>query len=170
MIEVIRRVSRHSELFHDPARTDVCGHSQGHNLGKLQLFEAIAQGGAGALGSKAATPVLEGEAPADLDAGREVRLEGRVRKADEAGQFTGFAKLGGEEREPVLVEVRLASPDQIVALLSRERRRKELHHPRIGGNAEEGVAIGIAPGAQEEARGIDQRNRRRRIPSTDRTS
>ena len=117
MIEVIRGVARHAELFHHPARADVCGHSQGHDFGKLQMFEPVAQRGAGAFGGQAAIPMLESEAPADLDAGGEVRLEGRVRKSDEADQFAGVAKFGGEEREPCWSKCASATVDQGIALL-----------------------------------------------------
>ena len=52
-----------------------------------QVAEAESQGGAGGLGGVAAAPVLAGEPPADLDAGREMRLEPRHRQADEADEI-----------------------------------------------------------------------------------
>ena len=81
------------------------GHGERDDLLEGQVAEAEGEGGAGRLGGVAAAPVLAGEPPADLDAGREMRLEPRHRQADEADEVGHARDLDRPEPEAVAGEV-----------------------------------------------------------------
>jgi hypothetical protein len=51
----------------------------------------------------------------------------------------------------------LATIDQGIALFARENGWEELHHARVGRDAGERLAIGVAPWPQDEALGLDHR-------------
>src|SRR5579883_1501528 len=75
VVEVIGLRSRHSDPLHDGPRSEIrCGRER-DDLLQSQVPEAEFEGRAGGLGGVAAAPMRAGQPPADLDAGREVRLE-----------------------------------------------------------------------------------------------
>lgn len=55
------------------------------------------------------------------------------------------------EAEPVLLDVRLDTGDQGVALLPDERRREEAHDLRVGVDRSKRRPVVLAPAAQEKA-------------------
>ena len=63
-------------------------------------------------------------------------------------EFPGIAQRRGEKPEAVPLHVRLYALNHRVALRGRERRRKILHHLRIGVHAPEWFAVAILPGTQ----------------------
>src|SRR5690348_14437167 len=106
VVEIVRGVAGHSELFHDPARAQVRGHGEGHDFGEVEGLEAVLHDRAGAFGGESTPPTGRIEPPPDLHAGGEASLKGRNGEADESGEFVVLAQLGGEGTESVAQEVR----------------------------------------------------------------
>ena len=78
--------------------------------------EGVADARERGLGRVALPPVLGREAPADLDAGREVRLERRHDEPDEADERRHARHLDRPRAEAVAREVALGAPRERVAL------------------------------------------------------
>src|SRR5690242_9289154 len=93
VVEVIRRIVRHSELLHHPPRPLVrYGRKRNHR--PLRAAENLAS----AFRRQAAPPMLIHDPPSDLHARSEVRFEARDRESDKADEFAGCPKLGGMNR------------------------------------------------------------------------
>src|SRR5687767_9754345 len=107
MVEILRWIVCHAEPLHDLAGPPIGRHGIGDDLVELQGVEAEGQRGAGALRCVTVTPVAGREAPADLHAGREVRLEGRNHQAHEARERRDPGYFYGPEGEAVVGQVRL---------------------------------------------------------------
>ena len=105
MIEVVGGIAMHLDLLHHPPRLEVGRHGERHDLVEPELLEAEAQRGARGLRRVAAAPVLASQPPTDLDAGREVRLEARDRKPDEAEEVGGAGRLDRPQSEAMAREV-----------------------------------------------------------------
>src|SRR5947209_1404348 len=97
MIEIIRGRMGHAEAFHERPGGLVGQDGEGDDLVELENFETKTQSSAGRLGGVAAALEFVADAPADFDAGGEVRLEGGDGEADEAEEFA----TGGELDSPV---------------------------------------------------------------------
>ena len=88
------------------------------------MAETEVEYGASRLGGVAAAPLLGGETPANLDAGREVRFECRDRQADESDEVGLSGEFDRPEPETTLGEV-VADPGRgRVALGAVERLGK----------------------------------------------
>ena len=87
MLEVVRRVARHPDAFHDAHRAPVQWNCERDDLLKPQVLEGEPQAGCRGLTGVTVTPVLFRKPPTDLDARREVRLETRYREADKANEW-----------------------------------------------------------------------------------
>ena len=75
MVEVVRGVAVHPEALHHPARRHVGRDGERHDLVETGAFESEGHGRGRSLRRVALAPGVCGQAPADLDARREVRLE-----------------------------------------------------------------------------------------------
>ena len=127
-----------------------------------------AERGAGRLGGVAAAPVLAGEPPADLDAGREMGLESRHGQADEADEIGHARHLDRPEPEAVAGEVVADPGDGRVALRAIHRPGEVLHHDRVRVHRGERREILVAPAAKAKARRLECLGKRHRgLPSSD---
>jgi len=111
VIKIIRGIVRHPDLLHDATRLCVLDDRERDDLLELQHPEAIVERAAGGLRGISMAPVLMGNAPADLDARREVGLEASVSHAAQADEIGDARDLYRQEPEPVLGEVRAVSRD-----------------------------------------------------------
>ncbi len=75
MIEIIRRVPRHAEALHQRPGGLIDWGGEGDYLREVKRLESEAKGSAGGLGRVAAALEFVAHAPADFDAGGEMRLE-----------------------------------------------------------------------------------------------
>ena len=95
MVEIIGRRPRHTDSLHHGPRSEVRRDRERHDFLKTANSKAEVESGAGGFGGISAAPVLSGEPPSDLDAGREMGLEpwhGEPHESDEiahAGNFDG---------------------------------------------------------------------------------
>jgi hypothetical protein len=94
--------------------------------------------------------VLGVEAPTDLDAGHERRLEGRNAQADEANEGRDPQNLHGPQAEPVPLEMGLDPIDPCVALFPRKQAGEMLHHARVAVQLGEQRPIIGEPAAEQE--------------------
>jgi len=113
--------------------------------------EAVGQRQARRLGGIAAAPGVEGEAPADLGAWREVGVERRHRQPGEAD--AAAVDLHCPVAQPAH-RWRPACADHGRALFRRKQLREVLHHPRVGVQCGERVEVVGAPRTQHDARSM----------------
>lgn len=100
-------------------------------------------------------PVLEGQAPADLHAGRKGQLGDRYMQAEEADELGGCLQLHGPEAPSSLLDQRLAAIGQRIALVALERSREILHDPRVCVQFGKGRPVARAPLPHEQAFGFE---------------
>jgi hypothetical protein len=96
--------------------------------------------------------MLVGEAPADLHAGREVRLERRDGQTDEAGELGDPWHFDHPKTETVALEMLTNSTGERIAFRAIEGVMKQLHHARIAIQGRERTKILFTPRAQAKAR------------------
>ena len=121
MIEIVGRIVRHADPAHDRPRAHVRGRRERDQLLGAQCAERVGCARERGLGRVALPPVLGREPPADLDAGREMRLERRHDEPDEADERRDARHLDRPRAEAVAREVPLGAPRERVALPSREQ-------------------------------------------------
>ena len=107
MIEVVRRIARHTELLHHAPGSQVGGDRERDDLVQRQGFEAVPHHGASALGGESLPPMRGRQSPGDFDAGCKVRHETRHIQADEADELSIATKLGGEQPKSALAKMLL---------------------------------------------------------------
>ena len=149
MVEIIRFVMRHAELFHNPARAGIGGDCEGDNLRKTELGETEIKRGIGRLRRIALTPIIFGDAPADFHARGKMRGETRhdeTCKPDEGGNAGQF---DGPEGEAAFGLVLPDARGLTIALCRAQRAGKEFADMRIGIEGAEGRKILIPPRAQQ---------------------
>src|SRR4051794_35324457 len=120
VVEILLRRPRHADPLHHGPRTGVVGHREGYDFLEPELLEAVANRGAGRLAGVALPPMLSGEAPADLDAGRERRREVDVGQPDEADEWGDSGDLDRPAAVPPRLEMAPETGRQLVALLAVE--------------------------------------------------
>lgn len=152
MLEVVGRVVTHAETLHDPPRTFVADRREGNDFVEAQLIEGEGDGCASAFGRIAASPVLACEAPADLDGGREVGVEARLCKANEADELSALDELRSPQPPSALRDQHSLALGDRIAVLAREQGREMAHHLRIGVQRCERLEIGVAPLPEHETR------------------
>jgi hypothetical protein len=102
VLEIVRRITGHANLFHDAPRAPVRRNRERNDFRELQFVEPESEDGPRAFRGQPLSPKLRAQSPADLDAWSEGRLKGRVDHADEADEPASVAEFGGEEGEAVL--------------------------------------------------------------------
>src|SRR3954468_25081320 len=157
VVEIVGRIVRHPDPAHDRAGAYVGRRGERDELLGTQLAERVGGARERRLGRVPLSPVVGREPPADLDAGREMRVEGRHDQPDEADERRDSRHLDGPGAEAVTREVPLRAPRQSVALPSRERRGEVLHDARIRVHRGERLAILGSPLPQQEARRTQKR-------------
>ena len=150
MVEIVRRRAGHAEPLHDRTRAQIGWDGKGDDLVQTERAESVRNGGSGGLRRVSAAPVRKGQPPADLDARREVRLEGRRAQTREADELRHARRFYGPESEATAREVALNRDSERVAGGTVEGAGEVLHHARIGIKRREGREILVTPGAEEE--------------------
>ena len=163
MVEVIAGIVRHPDTLHDAPRAQIRGNSEGHNLAQPQDLEAIVENLACPLRGQTLPPAVESDPPANLDAGRKMRLERGNGKSDKANKSARRPQFGGEQPKPVPLEMSLDPIRPCIAFLRRQHAWKVLHHADIGVQARERLAVPGSPFPEDEARCIDTGRPRRHI-------
>ena len=121
VVEVVGRVARHPDPLHHGPRADVRRDGERHDLLEPSLLEPEREGGPRGLGRVAVAPGLGRQAPADLDRGRERRLEVRRGQPGEADERPVRAPLQRPQPEAVVGPPPHDPVDERVALLARQR-------------------------------------------------
>jgi len=85
-----------------------------------------------------------------------VRFEGLIREAGEPKKSTVLAPLDCPKAVTSFLEASLDPLHGCVALGAAQRPQEVAHHVRIRVEAGEGVAIGLPPAPQDEARGRER--------------
>jgi hypothetical protein len=111
----------------------------------MERLERVTYDGSRAFRCEPLVPIRRGEAPPDLDARREVRLETRRREPDEADELSGGAMLRGIKPEASLAQTGSDAIGEAIALCAREQSRHELHHDQVGVEARERLFVRVAP-------------------------
>jgi len=155
MIEIVRGIVRHAELFHYPPGSHVAWHCECDNLVQCQAFEAVTQCRASAFGGQPLAPVGRPQSPGDFDAGRKVRQETRHVQPDEADESAVAAEFRGEQAESAFAKVPLNAIHALIAFSAGETRREEFHHCRIGVHACERLPVRWTPLPQDEPLGFE---------------
>src|ERR1043165_8789527 len=93
VIEIVGWVVRHAQFFHDPSGADVRQRGERNDFAESDLLESKRQRRAGALSPMPLVPKLEGQAPASLNAGCEMRLEPWNREADKSRKWGDIRDL-----------------------------------------------------------------------------
>jgi hypothetical protein len=151
MVEIVLGRMDHADFLHHPPRAQVGGNRKGDDLVQCQMREAKFQSRACAFCGVTTVPVVGGEAPADLDAGHERRLERRNRKSDEPGERGDIPDLNRPEPKPVPLEMSLNAVGTLVARCARQDRREKLHNSWIGVESGKGFAVIQAPTAETKS-------------------
>jgi hypothetical protein len=107
VIKVVGGVVSHTDALHEAPRATVAWHGERYHLAEPQCLEAVRQDGPRSLGGVSSAPVFHGEAPAYLDAWREVRREAGDGQANESREGRDAGNLHRPQPEAVLVEVGL---------------------------------------------------------------
>src|SRR5215472_4467255 len=152
-VEILGVVAGHAELLHHPLRAEVRRRGIGEDLVEAERAETEIEGGPGAFGRIAPTPMRPGQPPADLDARGERRLEIADREADEADEGCDLRKLDGPEAEAMIGDMLPDFASGLLAPRARPRAAIMLHDLRIGVERREGGKVLIAPGPEDEALG-----------------
>jgi hypothetical protein len=74
----------HAEALHNVTRTPIFLRGERDDLRQTETTECVIQRGRRGFGRVSAPPILAGETPADLDVGREMRVEARLGQANVA--------------------------------------------------------------------------------------
>jgi len=155
VLEIVRGVAGHVELFHHAPRAPVRRNRECDDFRQLQFVEPELQNGLRAFRGQAMSPGFRGQTPADLDARSERRLKGCVDHSDEADELGGVAQFCGEEGEAVLCLMGLNAINEGIGLLARKWRGEVFHYARIGVDAVEWLTVLVAPVAEAKARGFN---------------
>ena len=115
MDEVVGRVARHAEPFHDGGGSGVGGDGERDDLGDSFLDEGVGHGGAGCFRRIASSPGMAGESPADFQGRCEVGLEESPVKAGISQERRIFSSFYDVEPVAVFREVRLRLNMRIVS-------------------------------------------------------
>ena len=102
----------------------------------------------------ALAPVRAGQAPADLGGRGEGRLETDLAQPGEADELAVVPALQGPEAEAVLGGVVTRALDQRGGLLAAQGAGEVAHHLGVGAERGEGIEVVVAPGAQQQAWGL----------------
>src|ERR1044072_320557 len=86
IVEIVDRIAAHPEPFHDGARAVVRRGCERYDLGEREGPEAVVERQSRRLGCVTASPMREGEAPADFHTGHEMSGESRNRQSSEADE------------------------------------------------------------------------------------
>src|SRR2546423_8378129 len=105
MVEVVRRVARHSEPLHHPPRGLVEQRGERDDLVEVELFEAVRERRPPRLGCVAVPPIRACEPPPDLHRRREMRLEARAREPDEADEAGAAGDLDCPQSPALLLDL-----------------------------------------------------------------
>ena len=154
VVEVVGGIARKPELLHDADGAEICRGGEGDNLRQSEDVECVGEDGASAFSGEALAPMVCIEAPADFDAGGEVRVEGGNGEADIADELCSWEEFGGPEAEAVLYEVGFEAVNESIALFAVERSGVKLHNAGIGVDAGERRAVAGAPAAEKQACGF----------------
>ena len=150
MVEIVSLIPRHPQLLHHAPRARIRWNRHRHHFLQCQLLEPVPEALARPFGRQSPIPERPVQAPADLHARGEMRVERRPSHADEAGELARVLQFRGIHAKPVALHVRLDAIGQCVAFLWGQTSREELHHARVGIQAAERLAIGVAPPPQPQ--------------------
>ena len=127
------------------------------------MSKAVAENLSRALRGQTLPPAIESDAPANLNAGRKMRLERGNGKPDKADKPARRPQFGGEQPKSAPLDISLDPIRHCVAFFRRENAREVLHHAGIGVQARKGLAVRGSPFAEDEARCFDPGRPRRHI-------
>src|SRR6476620_163633 len=165
MIEVLDGIVRHTELLHNPARTNVRRNRDTDNFRQPKRVPGMPQDGSSGLRCQALAPRMPCQSPSDFHAWSEVRVKGWHTQSNEASKSPIRSEFRRIQSETMLSKMTFDLCSQRIALRGGERRREELHDPGIGIHPRERLAIRVSPVAKNHARSLDARGLRHLSPS-----
>ena len=157
MVEIVLRIASHTQLLHDADGAQIRRNRERDERGKMQVVESVANDGTGAFRGQSPAPLFCGETPADLDAGREVRIESRNADANESDEIPGALQFGCVEAVTVLIEVSFNTVDHGAALGSGQGRGKEFDDCGVSVDAGERRVVSCKPAAKNHAVSFENR-------------
>ena len=151
IVEILSRIAAHPEPFHYGARTDVRRGCVSDDFRERESPKPVAKRQSGRLRRITVSPMLIGEAPADLHAGREMRAQSRIRQSGEADKTGDAGNLDRLQPKSVFAKMLLDAVNHRVALGTVEAAAEEFHHPRIGIHGGKRFPIRLTPSTQAHA-------------------
>jgi hypothetical protein len=138
--EIIGWIMPHFEALHESPRPRVVACGEGNDLPQGKNIESETERLACSFCRVALSPMLAQEAPTDLDAGCEVRVEVRYRQTNEA-EKRRVSTFDGPKPEPTGFDLLIQAFEKSIAFSATKRSREELHH--IGVRIENGKWFAI---------------------------
>jgi hypothetical protein len=150
-VEIVGLRSRHANTFHDSDRPAIGRDGEGNDFLQFERCESVPKHGGGCLAGVAATPVWLGQAPADFDTWREMRLEAGTAQADKPDERRNAGRFSRPKAVVSLGKRLSYARRQIVALLGRDNARKILHDPGIAVEGPKWPEIPVSPMPEHKA-------------------
>src|SRR6187549_2950557 len=119
MLEIPVGVARHAELLHYASRRSVARVRVRQNFVEGMRPEAPIQYYRRCLRRYTKAPITTAQAPPHLDTRSERRVEGRNQQAHAPRKFASVSPLYSEPAEPVPIETRIDTVDELCALCRR---------------------------------------------------
>lgn len=141
----------HPQPLHDRPRSVVRRRCERDDIRERESAEPVAKRQAGRFRCITLSPMLEGQAPADLHAGRERGFESRDGQSGETDKRRCTRDLDGPQTKAAFAEVLFDAINQRVALNSTEATREEFHDSRIRIHGGKRFPILITPSTQADA-------------------
>lgn len=117
VIEVIGRIVRHTQFFHDPSRPPVIENGKRNQIFESQTSERVPHYSPRTFSCQPSAPIFVRESPSDFNAWGETCPKARNSQPDITNEGLLLRQFHGTQPETVLSEMRLDMIDQRVAFL-----------------------------------------------------
>jgi len=169
MVEVCGCIVDHADVLYHAARAKICRAGERNKTRQPQRLKRVSNNRVCAFSRKASPPMCIRETPSNLDRRHKRRFEGWHGEPDEPNEGFRLDELSSIKPEAVSLKVLLNPDNCFVRFSRRKHRREKLHHPRIGIDRLKGLAIGLAPAAENQPLGNQflRHGHKTSIPRTD---
>jgi len=151
MVEIFSRIAVHPKPFHDCSRAVVGRRCERYDLRERERPKPVAQRQAASLRCITASPMLEGQTPADFHTGREMGTESCDCQSGETHKRRYIRDLDSPKAKAMVAEMLPDAIDHRVALNSTEATPEEFHNSRIGIHCGKRFTILVTPFTQADA-------------------
>jgi hypothetical protein len=150
MIKILLRIPRHPQFLHHSPRPHIRRHRKRNQLRQLQNLKRVSRNRPRSLRRQPASPIFRRQPPPNLHARCKRRLKLRHPNPDKSNKRSIRAQFRRAQTKMVPLEMFRDAVHRLVALLPREQRRHEFHHPRIRIHPRKRRTIRIAPPPQTQ--------------------